>query len=173
MNWCSQHCRRPIAREPSLLGRIRRDDAGAALVEFSLVAPVLLFLGLGMSEFGRFMYQHQMVVEGLRDAGRYLARLDPGDATNQANAANLAVTGTIDGSGDPRVENWVVGDVSFDVTDVDNDDGAGNPLYRGGAIIQVIEVTTSFDYDDVGFLSAIGIESLTFNAAHEQRVILE
>ena len=173
MNWRSQHCRRPIAREPSLLGRIRRDDAGAALVEFSLVAPVLLFLGLGMSEFGRFMYQHQMVVEGLRDAARYLARLDPGDATNQANAANLAVTGTIDGSGDPRVENWVVGDVSFDVTDVDNDDGAGNPLYRGGAIIQVIEVTTSFDYDDVGFLSAIGIESLTFNAAHEQRVILE
>jgi hypothetical protein len=150
-----------------------RDQRGAALVEFSLLAPVLLSLGLGMTELGRFMYQYQMVVEGLRDAGRYIARLDPSDTTNQTNAANLAVTGTIDGSGDPRVEGWVAADVTFAVTDVANDNGSGTPLYRGGANIEVVEVTTSFAYDDVGFLSAIGIDSMTFGAAHEQRVIEE
>ena len=58
----------------------------------------------GYDGIGPFLYQYQMVLEGLRDAARYLARLDAGDATNQANAANLAVTGTIDGTGDPRVE---------------------------------------------------------------------
>jgi len=150
-----------------------RDQAGSALVEFSLLAPFLLALGLGMTELGRFVYQYQLVVEGVRDAGRYIARLDPNDLTNQANAANLAVTGTIDGSGDVRVEGWTAADVTFSVTPVPNDDGTGTPMYRGGENIEVVEVATSFAYADVGFLSAIGISSITFGAAHEQRVIAE
>jgi Flp pilus assembly protein TadG len=150
-----------------------RDDVGAAMVEFTLLAPFLLFLGFGMTEFGRFLYQYQMVVEGLRDAGRYLARLDPTDTTNQDNAANLAVTGTIDGTGDPRVDGWEADDISFVPTNVTNDDGTGNPLYRGPATIQVIEVTTTFNYNDVGFLSALGLPAISISAAHEQRVIKE
>jgi hypothetical protein len=113
-----------------------------------------------------------MVLEGLRDAGRYLARLDPNDATNQSNAANLATTGTIDGSGDPRVDGWEAGDIDFDVTDIDNTDGT----YRGPAEIdgiKVIEVSTTFDYADVGFLSALGFDAISIDAAHEQRVIPE
>src|SRR5262245_55926506 len=100
------------------VSRVLRDQSGAALVEFTILAPFLFSLVLGMTEFGRFLYQYQMVLEGLRDAGRYLARLDANDATNQSNAANLATTGTIDGSGDARVDGWAAGDVSFAVTDV-------------------------------------------------------
>jgi hypothetical protein len=40
-------------------------------------------------------------------------------------------------------------------------------------VIEVIEVTTTFDYADVGFLSALGFEPISIDAAHEQRVILE
>lgn len=152
---------------------LRRDQRGSALIEFTVMAPFLLSLVLGMTELGRFLYQYQLVIEGLRDAGRYLARLDPGNAANQTSAANLATTGTIDGSGDARVEGWAAGDVTFSVTDVTNDDGSGNPLYRGGAEIEVVEVTTTFDYADVGFLSALGIDPISIDAAHEQRVILE
>lgn len=148
---------------------LRREDGGAALVEFTLLAPFLLFLALGMTEFGRFLFQYQLVIEGLRDAGRYLARLDPTDATAQGNAANLAVTGTIDGSSAARVAGWAAGDISFGVTDVDNTAGT----YRGGAVIQVVEVTTTFDYVDVGFLSALGLGAISIAAAHEQRVIAE
>jgi Flp pilus assembly protein TadG len=143
------------------------------MVEFTLIAPLLFTLTLGTAEFGRFIYQYQLVVEGLRDAGRYLARLDAADATNQSNAANLAVTGTIDGTGDPRVDGWSAGDVSFNVTNVNNDDGSGNPLYRGGATIQVIEVSTTFNYNDVGFLDVLGFDPIAVSAAHEQRVIKE
>jgi len=149
--------------------RMLRDQGGAALIEFTIIAPLLLSLVLGIAEFGRFLYQYQMVVEGLRDAGRYLARLDANNATNQGNAANLATTGTIDGSGEPRVDGCVAGDVAFSVTDVDNTAG----IYRGGAEIEVIEVTTTFDYADVGFLSALGFDPISIAAAHEQRVILE
>lgn len=146
-----------------------RDQEGAALIEFTLLAPLLLSLVLGIAEFGRFFYQYQMVLEGLRDAGRYLARLDANDATNQSNAANLATTGTIDGTGDDRVDGWAAADVAFSVIDVDNTAGT----YRGPAEIEVIEVTTTFDYEDVGFLSALGLESISIDAAHQQRVILE
>src|SRR5687767_10995629 len=149
--------------------RMLRDQNGAALIEFTIMAPLLLSLVLGISEFGRFLYQYQMVLEGLRDAGRYLARLDANDATNQSNAANLATTGTIDGSGDPRVDGWEAGDIDFAVTDVDNTAGT----YRGPAEIEVVEVTTTFDYVDVGFLSALGFDPISIDAAHEQRVILE
>ena len=127
------------------------------------MAPFLLSLVLGIAEFGRFLYQYQMVLEGLRDAGRYLARLDANDATNQTNAANLATTGTIDGTGEPRVDNWEAGDIDFSVTDVDNSAG----IYRGPAEIEVIEVTTTFDYADVGFLSALGFDPISVDAAHQ------
>jgi Flp pilus assembly protein TadG len=149
--------------------RLARDTAGAAFVEFSLLAPFLLFLALGMTEFGRFLYQYQMVVEGLRDAGRYLARLDPSDTTNQDHAANLAVTGTIDGSGSDRVDGWKAADISFGITNVSNTAGT----YRGPANIQVVEVTTTFNYADLGFLSALGLGAVSVDAAHEQRAILE
>ena len=149
--------------------RMLRDQSGAALIEFTIMAPLLLSLVLGIAEFGRFLYQYQMVLEGLRDAGRYLARLDANDATNQSNAANLATTGTIDGSGDPRVDGWEAGDVGFAVTDVDNTGG----IYRGPAEIEVIQVTTTFDYADVGFLSALGFDAISIDAAHQERVIEE
>jgi len=149
--------------------RLLRNQSGAALIEFTIMAPLLLSLVLGIAEFGRFLYQYQMVLEGLRDAGRYLARLDANDATNQDNAANLATTGTIDGTGEPRVDNWEAGDIDFSVTDVDNSAG----IYRGPAEIEVIEVTTTFDYADVGFLSALGFDPISIAAEHQQRVIEE
>ena len=71
--------------------------------------------------------------------------------------------------GEPRVDGWAAGDIDFSVTDVDNTAG----IYRGPAEIEVIEVTTTFDYADVGFLSALGFDPISIDAAHEQRVILE
>jgi Flp pilus assembly protein TadG len=145
-----------------------RDRRGSALVEFTLLAPFLLFLGLGMAEFGRFLYQYQLVVEGLRDGARYLARVqDPTTVANKTSAANLAVTGTIDGSGSARVEGWVAADVTFAITDIDNSAGT----YRGDATIEVVHAATTFDYADVGFLSALSLPSISVDATQEQRAI--
>jgi len=146
-----------------------RHNRGSALVEFSILAPFMFSLALGVFEFGRFFYQYQMVVEGLRDGARYLARLDASDGTNQSNASNLAVTGTIDGTGALRVDGWEAADVTFSVTDTDNSDGT----YRGGATIQSVEATTTFSYQDLGFLSALGFDAISVDATHEQRVIEE
>ena len=147
-----------------------RDDLGAAMVEFTLLAPFLLFLGLGMSEFGRFLFQYQLVLEGLRDGARYLARVqDPSDATAQTDAVNLAVYGNIAGTGSSRVDGWTTSDVQIAPIDPPIDNSAGT--YRGGATIDIIEATTTFNYADVGFLSVLGLPSISIAVEHQQRAL--
>jgi hypothetical protein len=155
-------------RHSGILRGLAPDQAGAALVEFSLVAPFLLALAFGVAEFGRFFYQYQMVVEGLRDAGRYLARVDPTLAENQENAKKLAVSGTIEDGADPRVDGWEAGDISVSFEETSNPSLAS---YRGPDPIRVVVVTTTFEYADVGLLSALGLGAISVTASHEQRVI--
>ena len=153
----------------NILTKALADRSGAALVEFTLVIFFLMALMLGTMEFGRFLYQYQLVVEGLRDAARYLARVDPSVGANQTNAKNLATTGTIDGSGGERVAGWVAGDVNVDfLNPVDPS------LYRGlDPIHQVVNVSTTFNYADLGLLSFFDLGPLTPTVAQEQRVIRE
>lgn len=164
MTQASRHRR----RLPAGIAALRHNDAGAALVEFTLLAPFLLILGLGIAEFGRMFYQYQLVVEGLRDAGRYLARVDPTIGDNQTKAARLAVTGTVEDGGELRVEGWEAGDLSFSIEETPN---AGFTSYRGPNPIRVVVVSTTFDYADVGFLSTLGLGAISIGAAHKQRVI--
>ena len=67
-----QRMRRAIAR---LAGR----DDGAVLVEFALVFPIMLLFFAVIAESSRLLWSYQMAIEGVRDAGRYLARIAPVD----------------------------------------------------------------------------------------------
>ena len=49
------------------------------LVEFALVFPVMLLFFAVIVESSRLMWSYQMAIEGVRDAGRYLARIAPVD----------------------------------------------------------------------------------------------
>src|ERR1051325_2541606 len=44
---------------------------GQALAEFGLIAPLLLFLILGIADFGRALFTYAMASNALRDAVRY------------------------------------------------------------------------------------------------------
>ncbi|WP_454876775.1 TadE/TadG family type IV pilus assembly protein [Pseudomonas farris] len=46
---------------------------GVALVEFTLVLPVLLLLLLAFGEFGRMLYQYNVLLQASRDADRFVA----------------------------------------------------------------------------------------------------
>ena len=46
---------------------------GVALVEFTLVLPLLLLLLLAFGEFGRMLYQYNVLLQASRDAGRFVA----------------------------------------------------------------------------------------------------
>ena len=57
--------------------RFRQDENGAVLVEFSIVFPVMILLLVLMVEAGRLLWAYQIVVEGVREAGRYMSRIAP------------------------------------------------------------------------------------------------
>lgn len=150
------------------------DRTGASLVEFTILLPFLLILGLGVSEFSSALYQHHLITTGLRDAARYLARVDDPDAKSAA-AKELAVYGEIGGT-TKRVPWWNVADVAVSLEAVANpvNPATGTRTYRGGDPIQIVRVSTTTSYPGVGFLRFLGFGSgISLSAFHEERVIHE
>jgi Flp pilus assembly protein TadG len=63
---------------------------GLAMVEFTLVLPVLLLLLLAFGEFGRMLYQYNVLLQASRDADRFVA----GQAWNSTLGA-IALSNTL------------------------------------------------------------------------------
>jgi Flp pilus assembly protein TadG len=172
--------RRPfvvVLRQARLaLGVFCRDSTGSALVETTIMMPFLLILCAGVFSFGDLFYKRLLIETGVRDASRYLARCNTtiwSTTECEDKARNVAVFGNSAGgaSGDERVSDWAFGDVSVSYSDITNDDGSGNKLYRGGDTIRIVRVSTSFPYTGTGLLNYIGFASIDINAAHEERVV--
>src|SRR5258708_30517188 len=80
------------------LRSIWRDMHGSALVEATVLMPVLFTLVFGVLEFSWYFYDQHRVATGVRDAARYLSRVtDPNNIALQFNAKNIAVTVSISG----------------------------------------------------------------------------
>lgn len=155
-----------------ILSRFGVERHGAPLVEFTLVTPLLLLLGLGMFEFGNALYGHHVISTGVHDAARYLARLDD-PVGGQVAGKELAVMGQIAGI-TPRLSWWALGDVTVTTADVANpiDVNTGARTYRGPDPIKIVRVTATASYPGLGFLTFLGLGSaLTFSVYHEERVI--
>jgi Flp pilus assembly protein TadG len=160
-----------------MLARLRsiwRDIQGSALVEATALTPVLFALVFGVMEFSWYFYDQHRVSTGVRDAARYLSRvLDPTAATLQTAAKNLAVTGDISGATmTPRVTGWTTGSVHVNVASIPNPVlQDGSQLYRGGANIEIVTVSTTFTYPSLGFLGLLGLTAPGISMAHSERVI--
>ncbi|PSW05150.1 hypothetical protein C9I89_10185 [Photobacterium lipolyticum] len=83
---------------------------GLAMVEFTIILPILLFLLLSILELGRAFYQYTELEKLSRDSTRYLINtIARGSGTYELtqndinNAKNLAVYGNINGGGDTRL----------------------------------------------------------------------
>lgn len=154
------------------------------MVEMALVTPFLIILALGIFEFGNLLYGHQLITTGIRDAGRWLARvpardltltppvLGPDDTVNHAKATQIALTGEIVG-GTKRVSWWYFADIVIDTTSGDIPNpilGTGERAYRGGDPIKIIQVSTTVSYNGLGYLNFLGIgPTLDFSLSHEER----
>ena len=91
----------------ALLRKLCRDQEGGPLVEMVLGLPLILILVVGVTQFGQAIHRHQVLTDGTRAAGRYLSRVsDPCADAEQARAAGLVVTRTIDWSEDPAFVDW-------------------------------------------------------------------
>lgn len=52
---------------------MKNKQSGVAIVEFALVLPLLLILTFITTEFGRALYQYNILTKSVRDAARYLS----------------------------------------------------------------------------------------------------
>jgi Flp pilus assembly protein TadG len=71
---------------------LRGRRRGDAVVEFALIAPVLLLLLFGVSELGRVVDAWVVVHNGVREGARAGARLANSNATAVGSAAQQATT---------------------------------------------------------------------------------
>ena len=157
------------------LTQLRTDRRGAAMVEMTVMLPVLVPLALGVGEFGRALQHHHVLNKSMRDAARFLARVPvdcpsggaTGSVTSTADidtAKNLALNGVPNG-GTPRLSYWTSpASITVQVDCYDNTAGT----FRGQPGMPLITVSTSVAYADVGLLAALGLPAITFNARHQQ-----
>jgi len=100
------------------------EQQGVAMVEFAIVAPLLIILFLGITEFGHALYQHNTINKAVAVGARYLARTYEGLdvscnpvagvwATAKIEAENLVVFGNINGTGVSKVPGLTPGDVTI------------------------------------------------------------
>lgn len=142
---------------------------GAALVEFTLLAPLLVMMMCGLAEFANAMRQYHVMEKGVRDAGRYVARVQMTGCTITGSAVtaarNLALTGRTSG-GTPLLDTWTnPSTVAVTVSScVNNSSGT----YRGLSSIPVIQVTATAPYADLGLLDALGLGDIQLSVTHRQ-----
>lgn len=85
---------------------LRTRQSGMAIVEFTIVLPVLLFLFIATAEVGRLLYDYNTLTKAQRNGARFLAaKLHLGGASSYTQfedlATNLVIYGHINGGGDP------------------------------------------------------------------------
>jgi hypothetical protein len=158
-----------------LLQTIWGDARGGAFIESAIAFPVFFALFFGVFEFSWFFYEQHRVSTGIRDAARYVARLDSRNLdwsvlppnipiAVQGDAANLATTGARSGISCPstcRVPGWVPADVS--VVPDSSVDGSGITIYE-------VRVSTTFTPNSLGFLGFLRLGPFTVRVEHDERL---
>ena len=158
-----------------------RDKDGSALVEATIVMPLLLSLFLGVFEFSWFFYNQQLVVSGLRDAARYMTRIELTDGNRDPcaqkdqygalytdDAANIATTAQATG-GSPRVSGWSAADVTISCSSsaaLENGDYAD-----GSTSMTIIDVATRFADPSLGLFATSGLKAPMLSFSHQERFI--
>jgi TadE-like protein len=151
---------------------IWRDREGTALIEAAILLPFLLILFSGVFEFSWLICQQHLMLTGICDAARFIARAgNPNDPAIRQDARYLATTGTIDGNV-PRVRGWTTNDVHISYDFISNPVGRnGLTNFRGGAVIEAVTVSTTFKVPPLGFFGLLGLSPPTFTLSHQERVI--
>ncbi|MFC3321151.1 TadE/TadG family type IV pilus assembly protein [Mesorhizobium cantuariense] len=159
-----------MTRFGKIIRRFQGDESGAALVEVAITVPLVLLLSAGVFEFSNVLNTRLLLEAGVEDAARYMARCSSDWDTCQGLAKNLAVNGAVT-SGSARVPGWTTGEVTISKTSTAAIDGSGNIIYLSSTgTVDVVQVSTSMPYQDIGFLGYLGFGGIEIGGSHQERV---
>ena len=160
--------------------RLWRARGGTAAVEFVLILPLLALMLFGTIEIGRVYFDFHAASKSVRDATRYLTRIDAAalgltcagvDNTSAevTNAKNLTLRGTIDTSKPYLLAYWTdANSVSVTASCIDNGGGIYQGFYTGFTSIFNITVSATVPMPLMnGWLLGMG-DTLTFTVSHKE-----
>jgi Flp pilus assembly protein TadG len=82
---------------------MRNRHKGVALIEFALTLPILLILTFITTEFGRALYQYNIITKSVRDAARYLSMQDSTIKVTNPGKIDIARNLVIYGNPNPGI----------------------------------------------------------------------
>lgn len=152
-----------------------------------MVLPVLALLLFGTIDVGRGLADYQRAAQGIRDATRYLSRADPAElgldcalgiidenAPAALAAMNLAMTGTLDGSGGHVLGYWTnaaslaAAGITVSVLCEDNSGAALRGLYAAAAAVPSVRMSAAIAFPLLnGWLLGRGA-TMTFTVHHRE-----
>lgn len=133
--------RRENGRNPVLTPKTRRrDDSGAAAVEFALILPILLLLVFGIIQYGYYFYAMQAGSSAIGDAAR---RVAVGNCTTTAQVQTMLKNKLGPATTASSASNITV---SVDYTNPDGSVGS-SPGQIGGSVL----VTATFPTLNINF----------------------
>ena len=169
--------------------RISRARGGTCSVEFVLILPLLALMLFGTIEIGRLLFDFHAASKTVRDATRYLTRIDaaalglacPAVTVNNAaaevtNAKNLALTGSIKDPGLPGSTPYLLGywtDANSISVTVSCEDNSADPkpyqgFYAAADWVPSITVSATVPIPLMnGWLLGRG-DTLTFTVSHKE-----
>ena len=146
-----------------------------------MITPLLVSLYFGVFDFSWYFYNQQLVEAGVRDAARYMARIeltggnlnpcaqnDPNGVLYTTDAANIAVTAQTS-SGTARVTGWTASDIT--ITCVASPSLSTGFYADGSASMTIIRVTTNFVDPSLGFFAAVGLSTPSLSFTHQEQFI--
>lgn len=143
----------------------RNRQRGVAAVEFGILVIPLLVMLLGLTEYGRAIYQYNTLTKAVRDATRLLTTVAPGNAWSQATC--LAVYGNMDCTGSPLIPGLTTAMVS--ICDASNCPGSHALVATGQGAVNLVTVEVQgfqfqslFNFEIAGL--TIGAPNITFGA---------
>jgi len=147
------------------LNTYRQNTEGAVAVEGAILFPILAIVGFGIVDLSLMLLQTHKMEQGLGAAASYLARAEsPSTLTSQAK--NIAMTGRPDGSGQARVQGWSPADISLTIRTVPN-----TGQYRAGSSVKVVELSSEYAYQGLGFIRLATGGSTHIRSDHEERLV--
>ncbi len=164
--------------------KLRDDRRGIAAVEFAIVLPFLMIMLFGIIEIGRALQHYHAVTKSVRDATRYLTRVDMtcagagtgplanylGDPSDEAAAKNLALFGStvLTPSSVYNLTHWTDPTTISGTVNCVNNGNQFAGVYNGVANIPVITLTANVPFAFIWGSVFLNTNSITFSISHSE-----